>query len=81
MLEFDEDYFSTETNMKDKQNLKCGRGSQKKTNEAVMAESVPLEDIKTGKKTKHCRYFKMKVLNGKVLVLIRKKLTILVMTG
>jgi ISXO2-like transposase domain/Transposase zinc-ribbon domain len=64
MVEFDEGYFSTETNKKDKQNLKRGRGSQKKTNVAVMAESVPLEDIKTGKKTKHCRYFKMRVLSS-----------------
>lgn len=27
-----------------------------------MAESTPLEDIETGKRSKHCRYFKMKVL-------------------
>ncbi len=27
-----------------------------------MAESIHLEDIETGKKSKHCRYFKMKVL-------------------
>ena len=31
MVEFDEGYFSTETNEKDKQNLKRGRGSQKQT--------------------------------------------------
>ena len=30
MIEFDEAYFSTETNKNDKQNLKRGRGSQKK---------------------------------------------------
>ncbi len=62
MVEFDEGYFSTETSEKDKQNLKRGRGSQKQTNVAVMAESTLLEDIDTGKKSKHCRYFKMKVL-------------------
>ena len=28
-----------------------------------MAESVPLEDIETGKKSKGCRYFKMRVLD------------------
>ena len=28
-----------------------------------MAESVPLENPKTGKKSKQCRYFKMKVLD------------------
>lgn len=64
MIEFDEGYFSTETNDKDKQNLKRGRGSQKKTNVAVMAESVPLENPETQETSKHCRYFKMKVLNS-----------------
>jgi hypothetical protein len=63
-LEFDEGYFATETTKQEKQNLKRGRGSQKKTNVAVMAESTPLEDIDTGKTSKHCRYFKMKVLSG-----------------
>jgi hypothetical protein len=64
MIEFDEGYFSTETSEHDKQNLKRGRGSQKKTNVAVMAESIPLEDLPTGKTSKHCRYFKMKVLTS-----------------
>jgi hypothetical protein len=64
MVEFDEGYFSTETSEKDKQNLKRGRGSQKKSNVAVMAESTPLEDIETGKTSKHVRYFKMKVLES-----------------
>jgi len=64
MVEFDEGYFSTETSERDKQNLKRGRGSQKKTNVSVMAESTPLEDVETGKTSKHCRYFKMKVLES-----------------
>ena len=64
MVEFDEGYFSTETSKKDKGNLKRGRGSQKQTNVAVMAESTPLEDLETGKGSKHCRYFKMKVLGS-----------------
>lgn len=64
MIEFDEGYFSTETSKKDKENLKRGRGSQKQTNVAVMAESTPLEDIETGKTSHHCRYFKMKVLES-----------------
>jgi hypothetical protein len=64
MVEFDEGYFTTETNEKDKQNLKRGRGSQKQTNVAVMAESTPLEDVETGEASKHCRYFKMKVLKN-----------------
>lgn len=62
MVEFDEGYFSTETKQKDKQELKRGRGSQKQSNVAVMAESTELEEIRTGKKSKQCRYFKMKVL-------------------
>ena len=62
MVELDEGYFPTETSDKEKRNLKRGRGSQKQTNVAVMAESVPLEDIETGEKSKQCRYFKMKVL-------------------
>lgn len=33
-------------------------------NIAVAAESIPLEDLKTGKTGENCRYFKMKVLDG-----------------
>jgi len=62
MVEFDEAYFTVATKEFDKQNLKRGRGSQKQSNVAVMAESVALEDLNTGKKSKQCRYFKMKVL-------------------
>jgi len=64
MIEFDEGYFTTETSKRDIQNLKRGRGSQKQTNVVVMAESTPLEDVGTGKKSKHCRYFKMQVLTS-----------------
>jgi len=64
MVELDEGYFSTETKKKDKQNLKRGRGSQKQTKVVIMAESTPLEDIETGKTSKHVRYFKMKVLES-----------------
>jgi len=62
ILEFDEAYFTIATpeNIK----LKRGKGSQKQQNVAVIAESTLLEDLKTGKKSKHCRYFKMKVLNN-----------------
>lgn len=59
-IEFDEGYFEKATSEKVK--LKRGRGSQRQMNVAVMAESTPLEDIKTGKKSSHCRYFKMQVL-------------------
>lgn len=64
MVEFDEGYFSTETSKKDKQNLKRGRGSQKLDNVGVMAESIPLEDIESGKVSRHTRFFKMKVLES-----------------
>lgn len=63
MVEFDEGYFEVATKEKDKQKLKRGRGSQRQSNVAVMAESTPLEDLQTGKKSSHCRYFKMKVLD------------------
>lgn len=60
MVEFDEAYFEKAT--PDGIKLKRGKGSQKQQNVAVMAESTPLTDPKTGKETKSCRYFKMKVL-------------------
>ncbi|MFT4682126.1 MAG: hypothetical protein ACI9YU_001981, partial [Flavobacteriales bacterium] len=44
--------------------LKRGKGSQRKNNVAVMAESVPLEDPETGKRSSQCRFFKMKVLDS-----------------
>jgi len=64
MIEFDEGYFTTHSCKSKNQKLKRGKGSQKKTNVAVMAESTPLEDIETGETDRHCRYFKMKVLKG-----------------
>ena len=39
-------------------------GEPRKQNVAVMAESTPLEDIETGKKEKHVRYFKARVLDS-----------------
>jgi hypothetical protein len=62
MVEFDEGYFPIETSKKDRENLNRGRGSQRHQNVAVMAESTFLEDIETGKISKHCRFFKMKVM-------------------
>ena len=41
-----------------------GRGAVGKANTLIMAESVPLEDIETGTKSKGCRYFKAKVLDS-----------------
>jgi len=59
-IEFDEGYFEKATSKHVQ--LKRGRGSQRQLNVAVMAESTPLEDIDSGTKSSHCRYFKMKVL-------------------
>jgi hypothetical protein len=64
MVEFDEGYFTAQTGKGKGQKLKRGKGSQKQLNVAVMAESTPLEDIETGQTSKHCRYFKMKVLKS-----------------
>ncbi len=35
---------------------------QRQAQVAVMAESTPLEDLDTGECSRHCRYFKMKVI-------------------
>ncbi|MFT5777333.1 MAG: hypothetical protein ACI837_000265 [Crocinitomicaceae bacterium] len=59
-IELDEGYFEVATPSAKK--LKRGRGSQSKTNVAVMAESTPLVDIPSGKKTSQFRYAKMKAL-------------------
>lgn len=64
MVEFDEAFFTTEVSSKTKRNLKRGKGSQRQQNVAVMAESIPLENHDTGKVSRQCRYFKMKVLKG-----------------
>lgn len=61
-IELDEGYFEIATPADTK--LKRGRGSQSKTNVAVMAESTPLENIETGEKSSHFRFAKMKVLKS-----------------
>ena len=61
-LEFDEGYFTHGIRRGSKP--KRGRGSQNKRNVAVVAESTPLENLETGKATRQCRYFKMKVLSS-----------------
>lgn len=62
MIEMDEAYFTIETPENEQTTNKRGRGSQSKQNVMMLAESTPLEDPKTGKKEKSCRYFKAKVL-------------------
>jgi len=55
MVELDEGIFETEVSGRVLSNLKRGIGSQRQENVAVMAESVPLKDKGTGKKSKSCR--------------------------
>ena len=64
MIEFDEGYFTVESSEIEKQQGLRGRGAAGKVNVGIAAESAPLEDIETGEKSKHCRYFKAKVLNS-----------------
>ena len=64
MIEMDEGYFSVSTTEVEKSQSKRGRGSKGKKNVAVMAESVPLEDLETGEKSNQVRYFKAKVLDN-----------------
>ena len=62
MIEMDEGYFTVESTETDQERGIRGRGAVGKQNVAVIAESTPLEDIDTGKKSKSCRYFKAIVL-------------------
>tara|TARA_B110000967_G_C18749334_1_gene491977 strand:+ start:92 stop:1030 length:939 start_codon:yes stop_codon:yes gene_type:complete len=61
-IEFDEGYFSVGT--KSFKYNKRGRGSKKKAKVAVMAESIPLENVVTGKKFNWLGNFKMEVIDG-----------------
>jgi hypothetical protein len=62
MIELDEGYFTVESSEIEQEKGIRGRGAVGKSNVAIMAESTVLEDIKTGEKSNHCRYFKAKVL-------------------
>lgn len=64
MIELDDAQFQVSTSATSKSRLKRGRGSQQKQKVCVMAESTPLENIATGAKESHCRYFKMKILTS-----------------
>lgn len=64
MVEFDEGYFGKEVPEQTRSKLKRGRGSERQINVAVMAESIPVEDLESGKISNHCRHFKMKVLDS-----------------
>ena len=62
MIEFDGASVSVATPQEEQKELKRGRGSQKKADIAVMAESTVLEDLQSGRHERHVRYFKMKVM-------------------
>lgn len=64
MIEMDEGYFTVESTELEKSKGKRGKGAAGKVNVAIMAESVPLEDLENGKKSSQCRYFKAKVLSS-----------------
>lgn len=64
MIEMDEGYFTVESTEIEQNKGKRGRGAAGKKNVAVMAESTPLEEVETGKKSSHVRYFKAKVLDS-----------------
>ena len=64
MMEMDEGYFTVESSQIQKNKAKRGRGAAGKSNVAIIAESTPLEDMETGKKSSQCRYFKAKVLTS-----------------
>lgn len=64
MIEMDEGYFSVSSKEVEQDKGIRGRGAVGKKNVMVSAESTPLEDPSTGKKDKHVRYFKAKVLDN-----------------
>ncbi len=64
MVEYDEAFVGKAVNNRTKSKLKRGRGSQKQTKVAVMAESTVLEDPDSGKHEKSCRCFKMKKIKN-----------------
>jgi len=64
MIEMDEGYFTVSSSEIEQSQGIRGRGAVGKANTLIMAESVPLEDIETGEKSKSCRYFKAKVLDS-----------------
>ena len=62
MVEYDEAYVEKATKRMAQDRLKRGKGSQKQAIVAVALESTPLEDPLSGKKGRHCGFFKLKVL-------------------
>lgn len=62
MVEYDEAYVEKATREEVQKYLKRGKGSQKQAIVAVASESTPLEDLESGKKSRHCGFFKMNIL-------------------
>lgn len=62
MVEYDEAYVEKAIDAELKKKLKRGKGSQRQAIVAVAAESTPLEDIHTKEVSRHCGFFKMKVI-------------------
>ena len=63
MVEYDEGYVRKATQHEVQKRLKRGKGSQNHAIVAVASESTPLEDPDSGIKSRHCGFFKMKVLH------------------
>ena len=63
MIEMDEGYFTVESSEIEQSKGVRGRGAVGKKNVAIIAESVVLEDIETGKTERQAGYFKAKVLD------------------
>lgn len=62
MVEYDEAYVEKAIDAKLKKQLKRGKGSQRQVIVAVAAESTPLLDEESEKISRHCGFFKMKVI-------------------
>ncbi len=62
MIEMDEGYFTVESSEIEQEKGIRGRGAAGKQNVAIMAESMPLENLGTGTIERQPRYFKAKVL-------------------
>jgi transposase-like protein len=64
MIEMDEGYFTVAASEIEQSKGIRGKGAVGKANTLITAESVLLENIETGEKSKSCRYFKAKVLDS-----------------
>lgn len=64
MVEYGKAYVEKTTNKIGKYQLKRGKGSQKQAIVAVASESAQLEDPDSGKRSRHCGFFKLKLING-----------------